>query len=585
LRHRFFESFAHIELSVHMTTISVSLRAMEGEMAMLRKVTHGDNFIGFVAPYKPILASCVPSKDMDEYDNAELGAVLRAAHFPAEDGGFQGLRFSKLSGAAYSAALLDDLYGKRLRPDPFVGDRSVSDIYHDFWDSASRCVATLDCAGFAETCSISPAVVDASPCEASVLNRDVISSDFGYIVDPSVVKFVEEVSASQAKCVQSSDGPCIKLGRDALFSTNLGHVTIHSPRQADWAVEFIRAAHSRASAISVRVEYSDDGQPLLIQVCAGDICFLFRLQWMHTLGLGLAALLADPHILKIGYCLGEDVISLRQHLGVSLTPTLDVMSFGCALGYSASGLRRLVFDLFGKQLIKYKSCNWNWLAYNDRMLRYAVDDCVAPLACYQRLLSMCYVGYPCYGSSSWPVRLNCLIDSGYGGYARRSDLLRSVYEMSEGAVEPHYAQDILRTLAHCFGPGAGVGEDTGVDPEAVAVHGNPFVVYVESMNPRAVYVRPGVPIRPRGDAPRGRPRMFKIRRDLVDPYRDDFDAPVDELVDGVVQPYVLDVDSPLARRVQGGSGVHRCERCGATRPYGHTAVCPGCGDSRKRICY
>ena len=114
--------------------------------------------------------------------------------------------------------------------------------------------------------------------------------------------------------------------------------------------------------------------PSLVQLAAADTVFIIQLVWL-PLGDTLAALLADPHILKVGAAIHDDFKELQKLHDFTPAGVVDLGDFAERLGLATYGLRSLAANLMGVRISKAARCsNWAGKKLNAQQINYAATD-------------------------------------------------------------------------------------------------------------------------------------------------------------------------------------------------------------------
>lgn len=131
----------------------------------------------------------------------------------------------------------------------------------------------------------------------------------------------------------------------------------------------------------------------LLQVCSGDVCFLFRL---NRIGLPkcLLALLEDKKITKVGLSWHDDLHSLKQRQEFQVGTFIDIQSIAGQMGIVDQSLQKLYANIFGKKISKGQQLS-NWEADNltESQKLYAATDAWACIQLYKEMLRMKEEGY------------------------------------------------------------------------------------------------------------------------------------------------------------------------------------------------
>lgn len=112
----------------------------------------------------------------------------------------------------------------------------------------------------------------------------------------------------------------------------------------------------------------------LIQLAGSDVVALIRLNqapFTET----LAALLADPGVIKAGVAIREDMRSLQKLHGFTPRGLADLAEMAKKNGIKAQGLRTLAAHLMGGRISKAAQCsNWAKKTLTPQQIRYAATD-------------------------------------------------------------------------------------------------------------------------------------------------------------------------------------------------------------------
>ncbi|MBU1363501.1 MAG: 3'-5' exonuclease domain-containing protein 2 [Gammaproteobacteria bacterium] len=129
--------------------------------------------------------------------------------------------------------------------------------------------------------------------------------------------------------------------------------------------------------------------PHLVQLATDEHVYLFPVAFAANHDV-LRQILAAPHLLKIGFGLGNDRSALRSRLGIELTNVLDLGEVLRGPGHRGTvGAKVAVAHYFGQKLQKSKkvgTSNWASTRLNDRQLLYAANDAHVALQIYRAWL-------------------------------------------------------------------------------------------------------------------------------------------------------------------------------------------------------
>jgi len=128
--------------------------------------------------------------------------------------------------------------------------------------------------------------------------------------------------------------------------------------------------------------------PHIVQLATLHKAWIFQLEdaeCRRAIGL----LLEAPHIIKVGFGLGDDKNRITYKLGVDLQGVLDLNTVFRAEGYRKDmGVRGAVAVLFNKRFVKSKKASTsNWANPNltEAQLIYAANDAYAAMRVYAAL--------------------------------------------------------------------------------------------------------------------------------------------------------------------------------------------------------
>lgn len=114
--------------------------------------------------------------------------------------------------------------------------------------------------------------------------------------------------------------------------------------------------------------------PALLQLAASDCVYLIQLT-RQPLNERLAALLANPRIIKAGVAVRDDMLALERLHPFVPGGAVDLAALARARGIKAQGLRSLAAALLGFRISKSAQCsNWEKDELSLRQIRYAATD-------------------------------------------------------------------------------------------------------------------------------------------------------------------------------------------------------------------
>ena len=131
----------------------------------------------------------------------------------------------------------------------------------------------------------------------------------------------------------------------------------------------------------------------LLQVCSGDICFLFRL---NRIGFPdcLIKLLSDKKIKKIGLSWHDDLQALTRRKQFNAGTFVDLQDIAAKMGIQDMSLQKLYANMMGQKISKGQQLS-NWEADNltEAQQLYAATDAWACIQLYNEMMRMQKEGY------------------------------------------------------------------------------------------------------------------------------------------------------------------------------------------------
>ncbi|MBR6031616.1 MAG: 3'-5' exonuclease domain-containing protein 2 [Bacteroidaceae bacterium] len=131
----------------------------------------------------------------------------------------------------------------------------------------------------------------------------------------------------------------------------------------------------------------------LLQVCAEDVCFLFRL---NQLGMPqcLIKLLEDRKITKVGLSLHDDLHSLNQRERFNAGTFIDLQNLAKEMRIQDMSLQKLYANIFGQKISKGQQLsNWDADNLNEAQKLYAATDAWACIQLYREMKRMQEEGF------------------------------------------------------------------------------------------------------------------------------------------------------------------------------------------------
>lgn len=131
----------------------------------------------------------------------------------------------------------------------------------------------------------------------------------------------------------------------------------------------------------------------LLQVCSGDICFLFRLNRID-IPQCLTQLLSDKKIKKIGLSWHDDLHALTKRKPFKAGTFVDLQDIAAHMGIQDMSLQKLYANIMGQKISKGQQLS-NWEADNltEAQQLYAATDAWACIQLYNEMMRMQREGY------------------------------------------------------------------------------------------------------------------------------------------------------------------------------------------------
>ena len=131
----------------------------------------------------------------------------------------------------------------------------------------------------------------------------------------------------------------------------------------------------------------------LLQVCCGDVCFLFRLNRID-LPECLIRLLEDNKLTKVGLSLRDDMRALEQRKPFHAGTFIDLQNIAGQMGIVDQSLQKLFANIFGQKIAKSQQLsNWEADDLTEAQKLYAATDAWACVMLYKEMMRMQEEGY------------------------------------------------------------------------------------------------------------------------------------------------------------------------------------------------
>ena len=164
-------------------------------------------------------------------------------------------------------------------------------------------------------------------------------------------------------------------------------VVIQSESEAIRAVQALRKSSLLGIDTETRPAFKKgvSHKVALLQICDGQVCFLFRLNQMG-LPACLVELLCDPSITKVGLSLKDDFLMLRHRQKFHPAGCIDIQHLVGELGVKDMSLQKLFANFFRMKISKNAQLsNWEADVLTAAQQTYAATDAYACILLYEAL--------------------------------------------------------------------------------------------------------------------------------------------------------------------------------------------------------
>ena len=158
----------------------------------------------------------------------------------------------------------------------------------------------------------------------------------------------------------------------------------------DKAIRYLRRQRILGFDTETRPTFSPDQHSsgtALLQLSGGGKAFLFRLK---KIGLPrpLAAILANPSIIKVGAATRDDIIGLQKITKFSPKSFVDLQSIVCEYGIRDKSVKKMTAIILGVKISKAQQLsNWEAEHLSESQQRYAATDAWVCREMYQKLMA------------------------------------------------------------------------------------------------------------------------------------------------------------------------------------------------------
>ncbi len=114
--------------------------------------------------------------------------------------------------------------------------------------------------------------------------------------------------------------------------------------------------------------------PSLLQLAAGDGVYIFQIGRINS-HKPLAGILADPHVLKVGISVTDDIKKLDEVFPFKSSGFVELAGMAAKAGIKNAGIRGLAALLFGFRISKQNKCSrWDAPRLAHAQIVYAATD-------------------------------------------------------------------------------------------------------------------------------------------------------------------------------------------------------------------
>ena len=158
----------------------------------------------------------------------------------------------------------------------------------------------------------------------------------------------------------------------------------------DKAIRYLKRQRILGFDTETRPTFSPDQHSsgtALLQLSGGGKAFLFRLK---KIGLPrpLAAILANPSIIKVGAATRDDIIGLQKITKFSPKSFVDLQSIVCEYGIRDKSVKKMTAIILGVKISKAQQLsNWEAEHLSESQQRYAATDAWVCREMYQTLMA------------------------------------------------------------------------------------------------------------------------------------------------------------------------------------------------------
>lgn len=170
---------------------------------------------------------------------------------------------------------------------------------------------------------------------------------------------------------------------------------IVSERSAERAVKFLMKQPLLGFDTETRPSFKKGLQykVSLLQVCGGEVCFLFRLNRIDLPDC-LIKLLSDRRIKKIGLSWHDDLHGLQARRQFRAGTFIDLQDMAAEMGIQDMSLQKLYANIMGQKIAKGQQLsNWEADSLSEAQMQYAATDAWACIQLYKEMMRMQEEGF------------------------------------------------------------------------------------------------------------------------------------------------------------------------------------------------
>ena len=172
-------------------------------------------------------------------------------------------------------------------------------------------------------------------------------------------------------------------------------VVVNNTFDAEKAVDFLLKQDMLGFDTETRPSFQrgNVNQVALLQICAEDVCFLFRLNHIDIPDC-LIRILTDTKITKVGLSLRDDLSVLRRRREFTPGTFIELQQFVKEFGIEDMSLQKLFANVFRQKISKNQQLtNWEADILTDKQKLYAATDAWSCIMIYKELCRLKNEGF------------------------------------------------------------------------------------------------------------------------------------------------------------------------------------------------